>query len=68
MPKIGEVQRSGKETLDLPGLSRLQEALHGGLVRGGVYLIAGEPGIGKIALSVQILVDLAKRSVPVIYL
>ena len=37
-------------------------------MRGGIYLIAGEPGIGKTTLAVQILVDLAKRGVPVVYL
>ena len=68
MPRIGEVQRSGREALDIPGLPWLQEALHGGLVRGGIYLLAGEPGIGKTTLAVQILVDLAKRGTPVVYL
>jgi hypothetical protein len=38
MPRIGEVQRSGREALEIPGLPWLQEALHGGLVRGGIYL------------------------------
>ena len=68
MPKVGEIHRGGRETLDVPGLPWLQEALRGGLVRGGIYLIAGEPGIGKTTLAVQILVDLAKRGVPVVYL
>jgi DNA repair protein RadA/Sms len=68
MPKIGEVQRGGRESLEVPGLPWLQEALRGGLVRGGIYLIAGEPGIGKTTLAVQILVDLAKRGIPVVYL
>lgn len=67
MPKIGEVQRGGHETLDVPGLPWLQEALQGGLTKGGIYLIAGEPGIGKTTLAVQILADLAKRSIPVVY-
>lgn len=62
------ITRSGREALDIPGLPWLQEALRGGLVRGGIYLIAGEPGIGKTTLAVQILVDLAKRGVPVVYL
>jgi len=52
----------------MPGLPWLQEALHGGLVRGGIYLLAGEPGIGKTTLAVQILVDLAKRGTPVVYI
>ena len=52
----------------MPGLPWLQEALRGGLVRGGIYLIAGKPGIGKTTLAVQILVDLAKRGIPVVYL
>lgn len=46
----------------------LHEALRSGLTRGGIYLIAGEPGIVKTTLAVQILVDLAKRGVPVVYL
>src|SRR5947207_4889213 len=68
MPKIGEVHRGGRETLDVPGLPWLQEALRGGLTKGGIYLIAGEPGIGKTTLAVQILADLAKRGVRVVYL
>jgi hypothetical protein len=38
MPRIGEVQRTGREAREMPGLPWLQEALHGGLVRGGIYL------------------------------
>src|SRR5437773_12042170 len=68
MPKISEVHRGGRETLDVPGLPWLQEALKGGLTKGGIYLIAGDPGIGKTTLAVQILTDLAKRVVPVLYL
>jgi len=68
MPRIGQVQRTGREALQIPGLPWLQEALHGGLVRSGIYLVAGEPGIGKATLAVQILVDLAKRGTPVVYI
>ncbi len=68
MPKIGDVHRGGRETLEVPGLPWLQDVLRGGLTKGGIYLIAGEPGIGKTTLAVQILVDLAKRGVPVVYL
>jgi len=68
MPRISDVQRGRRETLDMPGLPWLQEVLCGGLAKGGIYLISGEPGIGKTTLAVQILVDLAKRSIPVVYL
>lgn len=68
MPKISEVHRGGRETLDVPGLPWLQEVLRGGLTKGGIYLLSGEPGIGKTTLAVQILVDLAKRGTPVVYL
>ena len=43
MPKVGEIHRGGRETLDVPGLPWLQEALRGCLTKGGIYLIAGEP-------------------------
>jgi DNA repair protein RadA/Sms len=68
MPRVGEIHRGGRESLDVPGLPWLQEVLRGGLVKGGIYLIAGEPGIGKTTLAVQVLIDLAKRGVPVVYL
>lgn len=68
MPKISEVHRGGRETLEMPGLPWLQEVLRGGLTKGGIYLLSGEPGIGKTTLAVQILVDLAKRGIPVVYL
>ena len=68
MPRISDVQRGRREKLDMPLLALAT----GGFVRrpceGRVYLISGEPGIGKTTLAVQILVDLAKRSIPVVYL
>jgi len=38
------------------------------LVRGGTYLIAGEPGIGKSTLALQIALDLALQGSPSVYL
>jgi predicted ATP-dependent serine protease len=52
MPRIGEVQRSGREALEIPGLPLLQEAPHGRLVQGDIYLLAGEPAIGKTTLAI----------------
>lgn len=36
-------------------------------VQGGVYLIAGEPGIGKTALGLQIALDLGRQGIPTLY-
>ena len=36
------------------GIGELDRVLGGGLVRGGAYLIAGEPGIGKSTLLLQV--------------
>jgi DNA repair protein RadA/Sms len=38
------------------------------LIRGGVYLLAGEPGIGKTTLAIQVLGDLARQGMKVLYL
>ena len=40
----------------------------GGVRKGGTYLLAGEPGIGKTTLSVQMLGDLALQGKKVLYL
>ena len=41
------------------GLSELDRVLGGGVVRGGVALLGGEPGIGKSTLLMQALAGLA---------
>jgi DNA repair protein RadA/Sms len=45
------------------GLSELDRVLGGGLVRGSVTLVGGEPGIGKSTLLLQALSSLAARGV-----
>ena len=35
-------------------LKEINDALNGGLVKGGVYLLSGEPGIGKSTLLTQL--------------
>lgn len=48
------------------GFSDLDEVLGGGVLPGGVILMAGQPGIGKSTLLLQVTTHIAK-SVPVLY-
>ena len=48
----------------LPGVDRV---IGGGLVPGSVVLVAGEPGIGKSTLLLQLVAALAGRSGPCLY-
>src|SRR6185312_14838154 len=40
----------------------------GKLVQGGIYLIAGQPGIGKSTLGIQLALDLAKKDERSLYI
>jgi|Deesub1362B_J571_1020462.scaffolds.fasta_scaffold01077_3 DNA repair protein RadA/Sms len=68
MPKISNIQDKGKKGLDISKLPWLRKAIGSDLVRGGIYLLAGEPGIGKTTLSLQVLGELARQGVKVLYL
>lgn len=49
------------------GLEGLDRVLGGGLVPGSLVLLAGEPGIGKSTLLLQVAAELARDHGPVIY-
>jgi DNA repair protein RadA/Sms len=49
------------------GIGELDRVLGGGLVRGSVILIGGDPGIGKSTLALQAAFALAERAVRVLY-
>ncbi len=62
---LGELKWSGidnisyeDETRYLTGLSELDRVLGGGLVKGSLVLIGGDPGIGKSTLLLQICVNM----------
>jgi DNA repair protein RadA/Sms len=67
MPRPDEIAGKSQEYLTVPSLPWLNEAIGEGFVRGGVYLLAGEPGIGKTTLALQILADIAQRGMKVLY-
>jgi DNA repair protein RadA/Sms len=68
MPRMSDIEDKGKKGLDIPNLPWLKKAIGSDLIKGGIYLLAGEPGIGKTTLSVQILGDLSRQGVKVLYI
>jgi len=51
----------------LTGLEELDRVLGGGMVRGSVILLGGDPGIGKSTLILQVLAQLAASGQKVLY-
>src|SRR5690242_7102721 len=49
------------------GMDELDRVLGGGVVKGGLVLIGGDPGIGKSTLLLQVSHQLAERGGPVLY-
>jgi DNA repair protein RadA/Sms len=68
MPKITDIEDKGKKGLDIPGLPWLKKAIGSDLIKGGIYLLAGEPGIGKTTLALQILGELSRQGIKVLYI
>jgi len=52
---------------DPTGLSELDRVLGGGLVRGGVVLLAGEPGVGKSTLLLEVAAERARAGGRTLY-
>jgi predicted ATP-dependent serine protease len=44
MPRIDQIDTHGPDVVKIPELPWLEGALGGGFIRGGIYLLAGEPG------------------------
>ncbi len=49
------------------GIAEFDRVLGGGLVDGGLYLLGGEPGIGKSTLLMQVLAALSEQERKVLY-
>lgn len=57
---IGEVSASENSNRMLTGLSDLDDVLGGGILTGSVVLLAGQPGMGKSTLLLQVASEIAK--------
>lgn len=64
--KLREVGTKEYKRIDT-GISELNRVLGGGLVRGSLVLISGEPGIGKSTIIIQAASNIAKTGKNVLY-
>jgi len=68
MPRIIDVGDKEKRGIAFNNLPWLNKAIGPELIDGGIYLLAGEPGIGKTTLAVQILGDISNQGIKVLYI
>jgi DNA repair protein RadA/Sms len=64
--RLSEIQ--GSESIKIEsGMNELDKVLGGGVTKGGLYLVAGEPGIGKSTLMLQLAYNLSQKGLNVLY-
>jgi DNA repair protein RadA/Sms len=63
---LSAVETGDVKRLDV-GIGELNGVLGGGLVKGSVVLVGGDPGVGKTTLLMQMLSKLAKEGVKALY-
>ncbi len=63
---IGSISSDSEDRIET-GIAEFDRVLGGGLVRGAVILIGGDPGIGKSTLMLQALSKLARQDNSVLY-
>jgi DNA repair protein RadA/Sms len=63
---INEIKLNHEDRIST-GIRELDRVLGGGLVRGAVILIGGDPGIGKSTIALQALMHLAHKGEKVLY-
>lgn len=64
--KLAEISSETHERIDT-GIGELNRVLGGGLVKGSLTLITGEPGIGKSTLILQAAANIARNEGSVLY-
>lgn len=51
----------------MTGIAEFDRVLGGGIVRGSLVLVGGDPGIGKSTLLLQVCRELSQKNVPLLY-
>lgn len=64
---LSQIQSGDRTRVDT-GIGELNRVLGGGLVKGSLTLISGEPGIGKSTLIIQTASKIASKGKPVLYI
>lgn len=64
--KLKTVGTADYERIDT-GIGELNRVLGGGMVKGSLVLISGEPGIGKSTIIIQTAANIAAKGAPVLY-
>ena len=64
--QLSQVGTEHYERIDT-GIGELNRVLGGGMVKGSLTLISGEPGIGKSTIIIQTAANIAAKGVPVLY-
>ena len=64
--KLSEISSSNEMRINT-GIGELNRVLGGGLVKGSLILISGEPGIGKSTIIIQAAAEIAERYGKVLY-
>ena len=65
--RLSEIKTGGDERIRT-GIEEFDRVLGGGIVRGSLTLIGGDPGIGKSTLLLQVLRTLADMDIDVLYI
>ena len=61
--KLSEIMHEEKKRL-LTGFSEMDNVMGGGIVSGSVTLLAGDPGVGKSTLLLQVALNISSRAIP----
>jgi DNA repair protein RadA/Sms len=63
---LKDVETKDEERVKL-GIAELDRVLGGGVVRGSIILIGGDPGVGKSTISLQLSNQLTRKGIKVLY-